>query len=105
MPLPNDASSIRPYGLELEQHIGPKPRLRYRVWPATGAKNFLLGFSLPRDGEDVSVRERLDIVVHEALFVGELEVPDEVAVPCEFLNAAAMASDGEHGHFRLAART
>src|SRR5262245_34184850 len=64
-------------------------RILHGLGPAALSDGFLFIDHLPTDEQSVSVGEFYGVVVGQALVAVILEVPNEVAVPVEFLDATA----------------
>jgi hypothetical protein len=73
VPLPHDASIVGPSRFDLDDVVGPNPGLRCQVWPPSHAIGFFRALGLPRNGENVPVRERLDVVVQKVMLVREFQ--------------------------------
>ena len=88
-PFPNDFAGLLARGLDLDQAIGLEVRILHGLGSAALSDGFLFVDHLPADEQSVSVREFDRVMVRQTLFAVILEIPDEIAVPVEFLNATA----------------
>ncbi len=88
-PFPDDFKGILAGGLELDQAIGLEVRALHGFRPAAPGDGFLLIDHFPTDEQGVAIRELDGVVVRHALFAVVLEIPNEVAIPVEFLKPAA----------------
>ena len=72
-------------GLSLDQAIGLEVRALHGFRAAALGDGFLLIDHFPADEQRVAIREFDRVVVRHSLFAVVLEIPDEVAIPVEFL--------------------
>ena len=103
VPLPHDAGAVERLGLELQDHVRPHAVLRGHLGPETHLLCLVSGLGLPGNSQDVAVGHHRDVVVQQVFFAGEPVVPDQIALPCEFLNPTSLPAAGEHGDLQLAA--
>ena len=91
VPFPDDLAGGLAGRLDLDEVVGVQARVTHQVRPAPGGDDLLLRLLLPDDHQHVAVGQPGDVVVREMLLAHILEVPEELAVPVEFLNPAAGA--------------
>ena len=88
-PFPNDLAGLLARGLDLDQAIGLQVRIFHGLRSAALGDGFLFVDHLPADEQRIAVGEFDGVVVRQPLFAVILEIPDQIAIPVEFLNAAA----------------
>ena len=104
MPFPHDraAAALHVVGLDLDEALGEQHLLSRDVGLELGhveasGHAFGVGLLLHHQHQDIAVREHLDVMVLE--LGGRVQVvgPDQLAVPVEFLDPAALAASRIHG--------
>ena len=92
VPLPDDAAAVGPLRFDLDDLVRPQPGLRRQVGPAARAVGFLGALGLPRDGENVPIRQWLDVMMEQMICRREFPIPQKFSVPRKFLNSTALSA-------------
>src|SRR5262245_8532002 len=90
VPFPHDLASRLAGFLDLDDRVG-KEIVADRFGPAAGGNRFLASLLVPDDHQDVAVGQPRDIVVRQLFLVEEPEIPYQLSLPGELLDAAAGA--------------
>jgi len=89
-PFPDDFASCLNLRLYLENAVRDQAPL-HRLGAASGGDGFICRLFLPNDQEQMAVGHSANVVVSQLLRARELEIPDDLAVPAEFLKMAGRA--------------
>src|SRR5436190_5443250 len=90
VPHPDDATAVWSLRFDLDEVVRPEPGLRGQVRPPARTVGFLGALGLPRDGENVPVWKRLNVVMQQMVGGRVLPIPDHFSVPGEFLDSTAL---------------
>ena len=101
VPLPHDARIVGPSRLDLDDFVRPDPGLRGQVRPPAHAVRFLRTLGLPRDGENVPIRQWLDVMMEQMICRREFPIPQKFSVPRKFLNSTALSAPFENLNLRF----
>jgi hypothetical protein len=84
-PFPDDFTGLRACGPDLDQAIRLQMRLFHRLSSAALGEGFLFVDHLPTDEQRVAVGQFDGVVVRHSFFAMILQIPNQIAVPVEFL--------------------
>lgn len=91
VPFPHDIGLGRTNGLEFKNHFTPKG-IRDRGWISSCSNGLSGGFAFPGDDQDISVWQRLDIVMLATGSIGNGVTPRNVSDPIYFFDYTAFST-------------
>ena len=96
VPLPDDLGIVIPFGLKLDDPIGPESGFGNFLGVPASCNCLLDGLRFPGDNEDVAVRFDGKVVMWTVLLAYKVKFPDDVAVPGQLLKPASLSAATEH---------